>query len=569
MDVLSDNSDDDAPISPRDGAPRSARACTLNATSYVEEQEDDPPSEAESEPVMPPETSEYEMERKARIAANDEMLEQLGLGKFAKSVDASAAKKAKSTKTVAKSTKTVAKSAVKSTGSGDEAAQNVAPIRRGMARGARPQHSLREDTKDIKAPRPPKRKAEDDADYVYMSDDETLEVVQPMPDKKPRTKSPDNEDSVTKRYSAVMNNQASLASSTLYGVSKLSYVTPLLCSHQGGLQLKASAHTNHAALQAARSESKGNIRRDIEFTSMYYETGYEPKSKDPSDPTSGYPADVTTPCFHRMRDPRAVEEVYGDGIIESVHSEITYLTCLADANHAAMIVILSGDDGGYNYDAYYQTSVPMLLQSDTGVVLETDVAYNHVATHPVTEKRFFGSILVLRVVGTLPSISLVVNHQDAFYTPGTFIHYAQVYDRYIQPKVDARFEVRGDCANESDLHPILVSPSGEEIRSAFYKKTFEGNRLHFCTMRFEYAPALGQLMQARTARTEEECHLRIEAVCNGKCIAYVMYPLKMCNSLHRCDTLTKGVRSDSQLLRKAYQQVWNQPPLSAVAMPYK
>ena len=160
-----------------------------------------------------------------------------------------------------------------------------------------------------------------------------------------------------------------------------------------------------------------------------------------------------------------------------------------------------------------------LVQSFDGTVLLTDATFSFVGSSKITRRCIFEDRLFLESTDYIDTICVNENYR---------FHYNQIYDRIIQPK-----EVDGSAATirayntkaTNCLVPIVVDAKGREIISAFREKEFLTPLLHIHGLRLEHARTLDRM-------TEDGCHLRFELVQGNVCIAYKMFPVKMCNSLH-------------------------------------
>ena len=180
-------------------------------------------------------------------------------------------------------------------------------------------------------------------------------------------------------------------------------------------------------------------------------------------------------------------------------------------------------------EVFFQTEMDDWVQSyDTGTVVHAP-AYASIGGCPVVRSYAHDGRAVLVVARPVVSIQL---------TPGYSMHYEQVYDRIMHPKkVNDEF-ARVFCTTHTiaRIVPVLIDSRGKQIHGAFHEKTPLGASIPIKDIRFESPTKLGR-------KSEEDCHLRFEVhTRDDLCIAYVMFPLKMCNSFHSCDPVTQSIR---------------------------
>ena len=94
--------------------------------------------------------------------------------------------------------------------------------------------------------------------------------------------------------------------------------------------------------------------------------------------------------------------------------------------------------------------------------------------------------------------------------------------------------------------PLLVSPTGQRVTSAFFLKDFAGTELDISTLRFEHPRAIAHHMQIASMLTGDNFHLRLELQKDDACIAYAMVPLRMSNSIHT--HTKKEIRKDAIMI---------------------
>ena len=174
-------------------------------------------------------------------------------------------------------------------------------------------------------------------------------------------------------------------------------------------------------------------------------------------------------------------------------------------------------------EKFAQTPLAGWIQSrETGTVHRVSNDYGQISSVRVAHKFVLDRLLVLCVDEQLPVLDF-----------GNYrMHYNQVFDRLLAPK-EARACVRVRHTDfMHDVVPLLISPSGQRIASAFYVKDFTGTELDIRSLRFEHPRAIAYQMKTPSMPSGDSFHLRVEVQKDDQCIAYAMVPLRMSNSIH-------------------------------------
>lgn len=181
----------------------------------------------------------------------------------------------------------------------------------------------------------------------------------------------------------------------------------------------------------------------------------------------------------------------------------------------------------------FQTVIPSYVQSLDGTVFLTDERYTFFAISDVTDAHRFQGRLFFRVNKKIISF----DSSEAYK-----MCREQVYDRTVWPNRSDDQQERHyfhavNCGLDCVLKPVLVDSKGREVIGCFRQKEFVERFLFMDGLRFEHPSSL------KRARTEEGCHLRFEVQNESLCLAFRMYPVKMCNSFHMLCSSIKSARS--------------------------
>ena len=220
--------------------------------------------------------------------------------------------------------------------------------------------------------------------------------------------------------------------------------------------------------------------------------------------------------MHFRRQPE-IENIDTSNISTNTLAFFTLMLAESLAGH--ILIFKKVSDQYVAIGKFFQIDIDNLIQSSDGTVLLTDGKYSFVGSASIISRCVFDDRLFLESTECIDTID--VNESYKF-------HYHQIYDRIIQPK-----EVTGSAAivrayntkASNCLVPIIVDAKGREIISAFREKKFVTPILHVQSLRLEHARTLGKM-------TEDGCQLRFELVQGNTCIAYKIFPVKMCNSFH-------------------------------------
>lgn len=249
----------------------------------------------------------------------------------------------------------------------------------------------------------------------------------------------------------------------------------------------------------------------------------------------------TSSLFYQFMNFRNLPEFVEFDRDPSVSTDIemrTFFESMCEKTQLNSIVIYGTTSGKFvEVGGFFQTDIDHYIQSADGTVLLTDDKYTFVGSAIITKQIIYCNRLFLRSTECIASIGASEDYN---------LHFHQIYDRILLPKVTSSGSqafVRAYNTRMSNcLVPIIVDSKGREIKSAFREKEFLTPILYMSNLRLEHAKTLGKM-------TEDDCHIRFELVQGDMCIAYKMFPVKMCNSFHALKSdAAKWQRGGSKLM---------------------
>lgn len=195
-------------------------------------------------------------------------------------------------------------------------------------------------------------------------------------------------------------------------------------------------------------------------------------------------------------------------------------------------------------EKFAQTPLAEWIQSrDTGTVHRVGDAYDSISSIKVARKFVMDGILVLCCDRPLPYVEF----------GGYRMHYDQLLDRILFPK-EGRATISAVHVDfMHNLVPLVVMPNGKRLESAFRTKEFRGTALDVGSLRFEHPKAIAYRMKMETVHTSDNYHLRLEVQKGDACIAFVMLPMRIHNSIHTLKD--KGSRRDGIMVQELQEVI--------------